>query len=333
MAIAPPHSAREEPLGEPEVNELLLRIQDRFAWAETAPEFVVTDRWVSRTATLYRCRNGAASAPDVVLKVARGWTAEEARALWSEMRRLDDALVGNAGTSVRVAPVLGWTHSPPAVCTSHITGTDIYFMFTDLDHEAWRWTRRDPFDVVAECGRALGVYHSVGQDPSSAAAREADADLAAASRAVRISSRLVGRIAEGLPIAPSFGDFGIHQFRLSDTGELYLLDPPTAPSYAPIHRDIAWFNFGLIKVLGRENSRRRRRIGSALCEAFCAGYAATGPVDPRTPENRWVTSIYRGHAAGGTAHKRLREGAYAAAFRHGSQWLSGFLAAHLRKAP
>lgn len=308
-----------------ELDALLRRMQEGWSWPQRAHSYVVVNRWQSRTAMLYRCR-GEGGEPDVVLKVVQNSSDDEARGEAEAMERVDHVLATSGRTAVRVVPVLGWDDTPPSVCTRHIEGTDIFFMFKNLDHPAWGQTQWSYEDVVTECGRALGAYHAA-EDPASSqsptAAGAAETGFIAAARAVRLSERLAKQMEARVAIAPRYGDFGPHQFRLSERGDLYLLDTPVMGLPAPVHGDIAAFVFGLEKILGdatRGGRRRRRRLMPGLREAFYAGYAGAGPIDPGTPENRSVIGFYFGRAALGITRKRLRQGRLLAALRHGAQW-------------
>lgn len=319
-----------------DLDALLLGMQQRWSWPERSTRYVPAGQWKSRTAMFYRCK-GSAGEPDVVVKVLPHPRGNDVALLAEAMERLGRVLTSNEGTAVHAPPLLGWAEAPPALCTRHIDGTDIFFMFKDLEHPAWGqvgWTYEE---VVTECGRSLGAVHSAPRESEpgpSGSDRVAlvDRDFESAASAVFAPRLRIEEMRPRLAIAPAFGDFGPHQFRLSREGVLFLLDPPLAGSWAPVHGDLARFVFGLTKILGdasKKGMRRRRRLGPVLIDAFLAGYSETGPVDPRVPDERRLLGFYIGRAAAGIAHKRLKQGRLVAAGRHGAQWVREVRAARL----
>ena len=330
MGFQPPELGRfrrpvDDPLDEAQLNALLHRIRERFGWAEDRERFRLTSCWSSRTAALYRCTEETKGSPDVLLKAGRGWSPDAARKLYEELDGLAHDLGDGSPTMVRVPLVLGWDGAPPVVCMRYIEGTEVYFLLEDLDHPVWAVSRWSPPDLIAQCGRGLGAYHSrsraSGEPNAPTAQDEAARSLQRAASAMRAPRRPLDGFVASMAIAPSFGDIGPHQLLLASSDDLYLLDPPVSPPFAPVHRDVAGFLFQLMRILGREaaeRGRQQRRAGTALSEAFLRGYAETGPTDLRTPQDRWLIAMFRGHASGAMAHQRLKNRRYAEALRYGS---------------
>jgi len=323
-------------LSEDDVSEILGRMQDRFPWPETAERFVIAGRWGSRTASLYRCNGASTGRPDVMLKVGRDWTTEIARATHDEMEGLGRALHVAGPIPVNVPTALGWDAHPPLVCTSYVEGTDVYFLLADLTHPAWTTSDRQPIEVLEACGRALGAYHArFAPDPNDPAAREqALRGFERAARTLGVGRATVDRLADGLVLSRGFGDFGPHQFRLTDSDQLFLLDPPVAETFEPVHQDVARFLFGLTKILGQDAraGRQQRRSASDLRKAFIRGYRETGPTDPSDQRGRWLVQLYEGAAAAGMAHQRLTNHEFGSAVRYAAGWMGSLVSLRLRSA-
>ena len=164
-------------------------------------------------------------------------------------------------------------------------------------------------EVLEGCGRALGTYHARSvPGPSDTEARtQALHDLERAARAMAVPRGPIERVADVLVVARGFGDFGPHQFRLGGPDGLYLLDPPLAETFEPVHRDLARFLFGLARTLGRDagDRRRQRRAEPDLRSAFLRGYRQTGPTDTLGPARTMAGAALRGRG-------RRRHGAQAA---------------------
>jgi hypothetical protein len=337
MGAMPRGPRRERPLGRPvpsplseaHLNAVLLRLQDRFRWPETAERFVIAGQWQSRTASLYRCYGAPSGSPDVMLKVGGRWTPETARSLHEELDTMRGSFDIAGPISVAVPRALGWDGRPPLVCTGYVEGVDLYLLVSDLAHPGWDGSRSQPTLVLEACGKALGAYHARSTpDPTDTPSRErALRGLRDAARVCGVRRTTAERLADGFGIARAFGDIGPHQFRLADPGHLYLLDLPVVTTFEAVSRDIARFTFSLAKILGQDAGDRReqRRIGSELQDAFLRGYAETGPVDPTTPRERWLVRLFAAAAAAGTAHERLSQRAYGSALRHSVEWLGAVL--------
>ncbi len=324
-------------LSEGEVNEILARIQDRFGWPETSERFEIAGRWGSRTASLYRCRGASTGRPDVMLKVGRDWTPEIARAVHEEMDELARTIRVAGRLVVGVPDALGWDADPPLVCSAYVEGTDLYFLLADLEHRGWSVSERPPVEVLEGCGRALGAYHArFVPGPSDTGARtQALHDLERAARAMAVSRRQIERVADVLVVARGFGDFGPHQFRLGRPDGLYLLDPPLAETFEPVHRDLARFLFGLARTLGRDagDRGRQRRAEPDLRSAFLRGYRQAGSTDPSDPLGRWLVRLYEGAAAAGMAHQRLHNRELVSAARYAWAWMGSLIAIRTTTRP
>ncbi|MCI0633986.1 MAG: hypothetical protein L0206_08750 [Actinobacteria bacterium] len=317
-------------LTEDEVSEILARIQVRFAWPETAERFEIAGRWGSRTASLYRCRGASTGRPDVMLKVGLDWTPEVARSVHEAMDELERTLRVQGPVAVGVPAALGWGDEPPLVCSGYVEGTDLYFLLRDLEHPGWSASVHSPGEILEACGRALGAYHArFAPPPNDTEARaQAIQSLERAARTMAVRRAAVERVADGLVIARGFGDVGPHQFRVREPDGLYLLDPPVAETFEPVHRDIARFLFGVARTLGRDARDRARQGGNepSLRAAFLRGYRESGPTDPTDPRGRWLVRVFEGAAAAGMAHKRLHNRELVSAARYAWGWIGSLIA-------
>jgi len=306
-------------LTEPQLLALLLDLQQRFSWGQTASQYRLDHSWQSRTATLYRASGLPSGDPGVVLKVLDRVDGSTARALDDGLRRLGQAFASQDRSRARIPDALGWLDVPAAVCTRHVEGTDVIRLFADLGHPSWAGSGWDPTELASECGRALGVYHTA--DHPAIAPGEADGDLREAARAMRVSAPLLARLADDAVTAPTFGDFGPHQLMATDGGGLFLLDAPPAPAGGPALGDVARFLFGLDKALARNPGVAADRR-DAFRDAFCSGYAEAGLDDPRTPAGRRLVLLYEGAMARGVARQRWSIGRRGEAIRYGRRWAS-----------
>lgn len=322
-----------KPLDEAALNALLKDTAERFDWPETADRYELAGSWASRTAEFYRCRGVPSGAPDLVLKVGREWSPEEARSLHGAMEALESSLTGSGKTRVRAPVALGWAEAPPSVCMGFLEGTSAGRILTDGD--AWRERPWRPRDLLAECGRALGAYHAADATGATAAEVEGDPELRAAAATMLASRRLVARASRAIVVASRYFDIGPHQFLVTPQGDVFLLDPPVTPSSGPVQRDVARFLHGLHRTFdhGRSLGRRRRRYESILREAFLGGYAQAGPTDPRRPADRWLIALYEGYDAAATTRRRMATRHYGHAARHGADWLAWLIRLRIRRPP
>lgn len=333
LPCSEPPATRPPPLTEAEVDAILQRIQRRFSWPDMVDRFVLEETWDSRPSTMYRCRGASAGTPDVVLKVGHRSTPDDARRLHAEMETLAEEMGRHGGTVVRLPRTLGWHDDPPSICMPYLDGTPVLPLLGDPTHSAWNGGGWDPAGLVAECGRALGAYHAPSATSASSSLLE-EPELRKGAGKMWVSPRMLARAGHALVHARRFDDIGPHNFFLTASGELYLLDPPPDPSMTPVHRDVARFLYGIGRALAVEQSLPRLRLRRAeadLREAFLRGYAETGPIDVRTPSSRWLIALYEGVGARGTTRQQLRGRCYGEALRHGLRWVGRLLQVHLRR--
>jgi hypothetical protein len=238
---------------------------------------------------------------------------------------------------VGVPDALGWDGDPPLVCSRYVEGTDLFFLLSDLEHPGWSASARSPVEVLEACGRALAAYHAlfVPGPNDTDAGTQALHGLERAARTMAVRPATIRRLADGLVVTRGFGDVGPHQFRLGERDGLYLLDPPLAETFEPVHRDVARFLFGLARILGQDarDRRRQRRAEPRLRSAFLRGYREAGPTDPSVPPGRWLLRTYEGAAAAGLAHKRLRDRELVSAAQYLWDWLRGLIAIRTTTRP
>ncbi len=292
----------EGPLSVSELERMLGEASRRSGWT-SADDYDLLEVWGSRTASIYRCR-GRGSGVDVVVKVGDDWSADDAKRLSEQLvglrSRLDPSIV-------RTPDPLGWTSDPPAVCTRYVEGTDLYFMLLDIGHAAWGTAGVPATTVFARCGAALAHLHRA----PDRLAEGTDGGLERV-RSVANSLWLRPIFTSRTDLMPviGFGDVGPHQFRISDGGRIWVLDPPMDPVPALPHEDIAMFLFGIDKLFGAANgvrTRSRRPTRIAFRDAFLEGYGRTGVLDPRRTPHSWLIRMFETKRAAGTARRRIRE--------------------------
>jgi hypothetical protein len=189
-----------------------------------------------------------------------------------------------------------------------VEGTDLYFMLLDLGHPAWSFVGATATAVLASCGSALAHIHGASERASAGASRDAFKRM----RSVASSLWLRPSVVSGAELQPvvGFGDIGPHQFRITDAGQIWVLDPPTDPAPALPHEDVATFLFGIDKLLGAASgvrTRSRHATRTALREAFLEGYGRAGVIDPRRAVDRWLLRLFDTKMAAGTARRRIHE--------------------------
>ncbi len=293
----------ENPLSLSQLERLLEEASRRGGW-ESADGYDLLEVWGSRTASIYRCL-GRPTAVDVVVKIGHGWSEEDARRLHDQLAALRSRLDPSIA---RTPEPLGWAREPAAVCTRYVEGTDLYFMLLDTGHPAWDSANAPSTTVLARCGVALANVHGAPDALPEDPGRGALQTMRRVAKSLRLRP-IVTSDAELMPVI-GFGDVGPHQFRIAPAGQVWVLDPPTDPSPALPHEDVATFLFGIDKLLGEGSARRtrsRRATRIDLREAFLEGYGRTGPIDPGSALDRWLIRMFETRMAAGTASRRIRE--------------------------
>jgi hypothetical protein len=292
----------EDPLSVSELERVLGEAAHRSGW-KNADGYELLEVWGSRTASIYRCL-GRPTAVDVVVKIGHGWSVEDARRLHEQLTALRSRLDPSI---VKTPEPLGWASDPAAVCTRYVEGTDLYFMLLDIGDPAWS-SAGPATTVLARCGVALAHVHGAPDGLPEEAGREALARMRSVARSLRLRPPAISD--EDLKLVIGFGDVGPHQFRIAPAGEVWVLDPPTDPSSALPHEDVATFLFGIGKLLGKGSDvRTRSRLVTRidLREAFLEGYGRTGLIDPGRALDRWLIRMFETKMAAGAARRRIRE--------------------------
>src|SRR5262245_7445310 len=130
------------------------------------PDAVLTVRWRSRTAQLFRIQ-GTGPRPwnDVVVKVPdRGRSFDPLGV--AEQSRWFEEVLRRAGIGDSDVPlVLGHDLDMPALCFPYIEGDDLTDLFRGIDA-----ARRD--ELLRRCGRLLGALHLAGRQDEVLGAQE-----------------------------------------------------------------------------------------------------------------------------------------------------------------
>jgi hypothetical protein len=295
-----------------ELNDLIHRMKHSDSLANECGHFLVIETWHHRSASFYRCRPNAAQGPEIIVKSDSAWTDNSAKAIHERMCRLSRVLLEQGVVTVRVPRVMGWLQDPPLLLMEYVPGNNLNKLIrtSRRPHQPdARWLRQ----IITACGQALGAYHAhmpgETSDPTLWARSSAPMDdLGRTARRLMISRQVLARLGD-VAVAESYVDFALYNVVASPDGRFYLLDPPAQTVTAPVHKDIAKFITELKSSLEASTSER---VGQPhiylddLREAFYEGYAATGPVDIRTPENLWIVALYEAHRAMAKARKGFR---------------------------
>ena len=187
--------------------------------------------------------------------------------MYDDLRALKDLFDGNDLVALSVPQVLGWHEAPPSVCVEFIEGEDLSRVLEQTTGES----ADRVVAAIAECGAALGLFHTAGQgdgDPDKA--RRQIAEMA---RKVMVDPSFIDAIDLDRLVTRRYGDFAPYNMRADDAGVIWVLDQPSGRMNAPVHRDVAYFL-----------ERVQRRLGGGipgmqdrLEEAFLASYSTTGP--------------------------------------------------------
>jgi hypothetical protein len=285
------------------IPELLLALQDSFAWQERADAYRLAATWERRRSGSYFTRfEGLPSGPGVVVKTAEGWAPDDAREIFAAMADLAD-LVERAGVTAYI-PLhpLAWASDPPSVVTPYLEGIDLVTILRDPEHPAWA---SDVADWIGGAGEVLAGYHSSHQAPESAPnAREQTANVA---RRLRVDLAF-DRVQWSERTARSFGDFGPGNLHVvTASGEVALLDPPPDPVPAVVHRDLGNFLFELRRQLAGRGYTRTAPVNGrfdALRARFLQGYSSRQAI-PLTPADEALISLFEARRDLGMARKRL----------------------------
>lgn len=294
-------------LAESRLEQLIGEMSDRFGWDESLAGVRPVRDWESRTAILYKLESGPGSQP-VVLKVGKDWTAEKAKEVYDDLRSLEDLFEGNAKVTMKLPKVRGWSESPASVCFDFIEGED----FSQRLSRRAGYLSAEVERAMAECGAAIGLFHSAGLDAAAAAADmdEMKRRLVVMGRKVLVDPSVIQPMDLTGKISRKYGDFAPYNIRLTDDGRVFVLDQPSSHAYAPIHRDVAYFLYRVERRLGRyepDNPEEKRATQAHLEKVFLQAYAGTGPSSLDSPQDETLFAIYLSHKNLRTARKRFNQ--------------------------
>ncbi len=207
------------------LHELVGRLRVRFGWEEDPEGLVVEEQWASHTSVLYKLvRPGGA----VVLKVGREWTADRAREVYEDLRRLESLLAAEEEVRIAVPGVLGWDDDPPSICLRYVAGEDLGRLLRRREGYRSPLVER----AVEQCGAALGLFHTAEADAAGEVAPiEEDRvrrRLRRMARQLLLKAGVVESMAPGLVVSRRYGDFAPYNIRITDGGSVWLLDHPSS---------------------------------------------------------------------------------------------------------
>jgi hypothetical protein len=305
----PSAASTYEGFDESAVARIIDDLATRFSW-EGWSGYDVVRVWDSRTAVLHHIvpLNGGTSR---VLKVGTLWKKEKAREVYEDLAHLREVFTSNPAVELQVPEAFGWHDSPPCVCVEYVPGVDLTAALSETSGPA----TADLGRIVDACGAALGAFHKAYSfDPDAA-----DAPLSR-RKLERIARTMAGRVGvkpelvEGIDwsrlASRRYGDFAPYNLRVDRSGGIWVIDQPSGRSYAPVHRDVAYFLDRLDRVLARRgpSATDRWRTRAELETSLLSAYARTGPGMLDTPADKTLLSLYLTHKQIHTARKRLRRG-------------------------
>lgn len=318
----------------PSTDQILDRLRealDRFGYRMTIDDLTVVDRWEKRRSGSTFVRVTAPLLPtDLVCKVDPHWEPGASERVYQASRELREILaLGGLGEDRSPAPV-AWTENPEMLVMTYIEGTDVVSILRDPQHGAWADEARLLRSWMSEAGAMLAAFHERAQADADASA--AGADVRTLCRRLRLGGRTSATLHELMAVpgraAASYGDFGPGNLMAGDDGVVRLIDPPTRPRFAPVHRDLAHFLFETTRQLAGHGYTRTRPVRGwtrTLRRAFLEGYSDNASGGPLTPADYALIHAYETRRSLGMAHKSWRRRPGDAA------WAAG-LAARLRVA-
>ena len=293
--------------------EVITELGARFGVGEFLRDLEPSRNWESRTSVLYKLDSRDEPA-GVVLKVGKAWTAEKAREVYEDLRSLESLLGSDARLRINVPRVFGWHEAPPCVCVSYIEGEDLSQM---LSRRAG-YLSPEVEDALEQCGSALGVFHTSEVIDLSAPESPVDEDeirgrLTRMARRVLVGPVLVRAVDLGGVVSRRYGDFAPYNVRLTEDGDVCVLDQPSSRSFAPIHRDVSYFLYRVGLRIGRYEPDDPAELAAAqqrLEGIFLSGYARTGPSALDSPADQALMALYRAYKSLRTATKRFDQRQY-----------------------
>jgi len=292
------------------LNRLMSEMGDSFGWDHSLRDLDLVKQWESRTSILYKLQGAKGSDP-VVLKVGKDWTVDKAREVYDDLSALEGLFAGSDQVNINIPRVLGWSETPPSVCFGFVEGED----FSQRLSRRAGYLSAEVEQAMAECGAALGLFHSAGAAEMKATGQVVDMDdikrrLMAMARKVLIDPDIVKSMDLDGQVSRKYGDFAPYNIRLTDDGRVWILDQPSAHAYAPLHRDVAYFLYRVERRLGRyepENPEEMKATQAHLEKVFLSAYASTGPSPLDSPEDERLFAIYLSHKNLRTARKRFNQ--------------------------
>lgn len=318
------------------VDDLCRRWQADSAWPCVPARCRILAEWTSRTSDFFLCEAARRGPPFVVKVIVRGRLIDprdQAEAL-VELGRIHS---GSPGSVARPPKVLAVSDRPAALALEYVPGTDLPVLIREaLDGEADR-SLEAPLQV---CGATLGAWHRSLDAMDEPQATEQELSTAMDRlRQAAVRQRLPLESPATTQAAPHlirrYRDFGIYNFRISTSGDVAVLDPPSATVDLDLpHRDIAWFLATMDVSASRSTSNPRGRhlrippdhhtLSALWGHAFLEGYVATTGCAVTEWDNRAI-SILEGLFHLGRCRQSLRR------FEFSKAWSCVRLALRVRR--
>ena len=193
-----------------------------------------------------------------------------------------------------------------------VDGVDIVTMMRASDNQVWDDDHAQLSLWMLRAGVALAAFHEDKRRKSDVDLDLAMSDVTRLADRFRISASHTTGLLEAAEwrdkCVASYGDFGPGNLLGTSDGLLYLLDPPTDPPPAILHRDIGNFLFELRRQFaGRGYTRApvMRDAFAALRSDFLAGYSSHGSRRSLGDADDALIALFEMARAAGMARKRF----------------------------
>ena len=276
-------------LAEDRLDAVIGEMRRAFQWDDSLRHLALAREWESRTSILYKLDGGQGS-PSVVLKVGKDWTPTTG-ASTDDLRSLEDIFAESDKVNINLPKVRGWSESPACVCFDFIEGED----FSQRLSRRAGYQSAEVEEAMAECGAAIGLFHSAGLEAAASVDMDEMRRLVAMGRKVLIDQDVIMSMDLTGLVSRKYGDFAPYNIRLTDDGRVWILDQPSSHAYAPIHRDVAYFLYRVERRLGRyepDDPAEMKATQAHLEDVFLSAYANTGPSPLDSPQDKTLFATH-----------------------------------------
>lgn len=300
---------------ESSVVELASQLRDRHGWRAADGGFTLEGGWVKTSSkNVFYIVRSIPAGERIVLKLGPNpMGVEYTDRVIASMLELADAL-DQAGTTVRGVRPIGWLASPSVIATTYLEGVDLTDLLRDDNCPPWV-VEGTAHTAAAAAGMALATFHDVSGAPDLTEISSAKNSIELLARKLRlprsVATALLAEAGHRDAVARRYGDFGPGNIRVERSGNIYVLDPPTAQRFAPRHRDMAHFEFQIRKILSDHGSVRDTQTVRAnrreIFDAFVSGYAESSSFDPSRGDARALIAACQTSGAAAMAQRRMNQ--------------------------